>query len=248
MVELSGEEADVAVNRERIERWLAGKAERRQRRLRKIHRLLLRDFGLRASYHTLWRFATQQLGWHKKTETVRVDDPPPGQEVQVDFGEMGHLLDTETGKLRKLWVLIVTLCFSRYQFVWPTFRQTTEAVCEGLDRAWWFFGAITTSMIPDNMSAIIKEANAISPTLVAPFLDYAQARGIFVDPARVRSPKDKPRVEDQVPYVRESWVDGETFTDIEAARRTADHCCRELAGPPVHCATPRAPRGRLPPA
>jgi hypothetical protein len=37
---------------------------------------------------------------------------------------MGRLVDVTTGKLRKLWVLIVTLCFSRYQFVWPTFRQT----------------------------------------------------------------------------------------------------------------------------
>jgi hypothetical protein len=242
ILEPSVEQSDVAQHRERIERWLAGNGEKRPLRLSKIHTLLVRDFGLRASYHTLWRYATQQLGWHKKTETVRVDDPPPGQEVQVDFGEMGQLIDTETGKLRKLWVLIVTLCFSRYQFVWPTFRQTTEAVCEGLDRAWWFFGAMTTSMIPDNMSAIIKDANAISPTLVAPFLDYAQARGIFVDPARVRSPKDKPRVENQVPYVRESWFDGETFTDIEDARRSAEHWCRDVAGARVHGTTRRVPR------
>jgi hypothetical protein len=242
MLEPSGEQADVALHRERIEHWLAGNAETRPLRLSKIHTLLVRDYGLRASYHTLWRFATQQLGWHKKTETVRVDDPPPGQEVQVDFGEMGRLLDVETGKLRKLWVLIVTLCFSRYQFVWPTFRQTTEAVCEGLDHAWWFFGAMTTWMIPDNMSAIIKDADALSPTLVAPFLDYAQARGIFVDPARVRCPKDKPRVENQVPYVRESWFDGETFTDIEDARRSAEHWCRDVAGARVHGTTRRVPR------
>jgi hypothetical protein len=28
------------------------------------------------------------------------------------------------------------LSFSRYQFVWPTFEQTTEVVCDGLDHAW----------------------------------------------------------------------------------------------------------------
>ena len=53
------------------------------------------------------------------------------------------------------------------------------------------------------------------------FLDYVQARGLFVDPARVRSPKDKPRVENQVAFVRESWFDGETFTDLDHARRDA---------------------------
>lgn len=235
------EHNDVAQHRDRIEHWLAGDANTRPLRLTKIHTLLVRDHGLRASYDTLWRFATQQLGWRKRTETVRVDDPPPGQEAQVDFGEMGRLLDTETGKLRRLWALVVTLCFSRYQFVWPTFRQTTEAVCEGLDRAWWFFGAMTISIIPDNTKAIVKDPDAINPTLVAAFLDYVQARGLFVDPARIRSPKDKPRVENQVPYVRESWFDGEKFLDLADARRSAEHWCREVAGTRVHGTTRRIP-------
>lgn len=233
--------SDVAQHRVRIERWLAGDANTRPLRLTKVHALLARDHGLRASYDTLWRFATQQLGWRKRTETVRVDDPPPGQEAQVDFGEMGRLLDRETGKLRRLWALIVTLCFSRYQFVWPTFRQTTEAVCEGLDRAWWFFGSMAISIVPDNMTAMIKDADALHPTLVAPFLDYVQARGLFVDPARVRTPKDKPRVENQVPYVRESWFDGETFVDLDDARRSAEHWCRDVAGMRVHGTTRRVP-------
>jgi hypothetical protein len=135
LVAPSDECKDVMQHRERIERWLAGDAETRPLRLSKVHTLLVRDHGLQGSYDTLWRFATQELGWRKKTETVRVDDPPPGQEAQVDFGEMGRLVDHETGKRRALWALIVTLSFSRLQFVWPTFRQTTEAVCEALDRA-----------------------------------------------------------------------------------------------------------------
>jgi hypothetical protein len=188
---------DVAQHRARIEGWLLGDAETRPLRLSKVHTLLVRDHGLRASYDTLWRYVQQELGWHKKPSTVRVDDPPPGQEAQVDFGKMGLLFDAETGRKRILWALIVTLSFSRYQFVWPTFRQTTEAVCEGLDRAWMFFGAVVMSIIPDNTKAMIEQADALQPTLVAAFLDYVQARGLFVDPARVRTPKDKPRVENQ---------------------------------------------------
>lgn len=211
----------MAQHRERIERWLTGDDETRPLRLSKIHTLLVRDHELQASYGALRRFAMQELAWRKPPCTVRVDDPPPGQETQVDFGKMGLLVDVETGRRRTLWALVVTLSFSRYLFVWPTFRQTTEAVCEGLDRAWMFFGAMTTSMIPDNTKAMIKDPDALSPTLVASFLDYVQARGIFVDPARVRSPKDKPRVENQVPYVRESWFDGETFAGLDDARHRA---------------------------
>jgi transposase len=232
----------VAQHRERIERWLAGDDETRPLRLSKIHTLLVRDHELQASYGTLRRFAMQELAWRKPPCTVRVDDPPPGQETQVDFGKMGLLVDVETGRRRTLWALVVTLSFSRYLFVWPTFRQTTEAVCEGLDRAWMFFGAMTTSMIPDNTKAMIKDPDALSPTLVSSFLDYVQARGIFVDPARVRSPKDKPRVENQVPYVRESWFDGETFAGLDDARQSAERWCRDIAGARVHGTTRRIPR------
>ena len=181
----------VAEHKEKIVEWLGRK---RPLTLRKIHTLLVRDHGLVASYDTVRRFAMDELAWRKKEPTILLEDPPPGQEAQIDFGKMGMLLDVATGRLRALWALIVTLSFSRYQFVWPTFVQTTEAVCEGLDLAWAFFGAMPKTIVPDNMSSVIKKSGALNPTLVASFLDYAQTRGIFVDPARVGSPKYKPRV------------------------------------------------------
>jgi hypothetical protein len=98
------------------------------------------------------------------------------------------------------------------------------------------------TILPDNTRAMIKDPDALNPVLVAAFLDYAQARGIFVDPARIRSPKDKARVENQVPYVRESWFDGETFTDLTDARRSAEHWAREIAGARVHGTTRQVPR------
>ena len=238
----SPEWKEVAEHRERIERWLAGDGETRPLRLTKVHALLVREHGLGASYDTLWRFAQQELAWRKKPSTVRVDDPPPGQEAQVDFGWMGLIPDPDTGRRRKLWALIITLVYSRYQFVWPTFRQTTAAVCEGLDRAWMFFDGIIATLIPDNMKAVINKADALNPTLVPAFLDYVQARGIFVDPARVQSPKDKPRVENQVAFVRESWFDGETFSGVEDARKSAENWCRDIAGARVHGTTKRVPR------
>lgn len=235
----SAEWSAVAAHRERIEEWLGRK---RPLRLRKVHTLLVREHGITASYDTLRRFAMREFGWRKKAPTIRLDDPPAGQEAQVDFGKMGPMFDPVAGRVRMLWALIITLSFSRYQFVWPTFAQTTEAVCEGLDRAWRFFPGMTATILPDNTKAMIKDPDALSPTLVAAFLDYVQARGIFVDPARVRSPKDKPRVENQVPYVRENWFDGETFADLDDARRSAEQWCLETAGKRIHGTTCQVPR------
>jgi hypothetical protein len=56
---------------------------------------------------------------------VRVDDPPAGEEAQIDFGLMGYVRGVE-GQRRKLHVLIVTLPMSRYEFAWPTGARTAS--------------------------------------------------------------------------------------------------------------------------
>jgi len=43
----------------------------------------------------LARFAVDRCGAGRRTVTVRVDDPPPGQELQVDFGRLGLVPDGE---------------------------------------------------------------------------------------------------------------------------------------------------------
>jgi len=156
----SAERKALAEHKPHIALWLGRK---RPLRLSKIHTLLVRDHGVVASYDTLRRYAMEELGWQKKEATILLEDPPAGQEAQIDFGKMGMMLDDATGRMRAIWVRIVTLSFSRYPFVWPTFVQTTEAVCEGLDRAWWFFGAMSRTIVPDNMSSVIKKSDRKVP-------------------------------------------------------------------------------------
>jgi hypothetical protein len=43
-----------------------------------------------------------------------------------------------------------------------------------------------------------------------------------VDPARVRRPQDKPRVERMVGFVRQSFFAGEAFIDLDDAQRRAE--------------------------
>jgi transposase len=223
--------------RPRIEAWLRTE---RPMRLVRVRELLARD-GVDVAYTTLRRFAHQELGWRERMPTVRVDDPPMGQEAQIDFGHVGYLTDAE-GKRRKLWALVVVLTASRYMFVWPLLVQTTVALCEGLDAAWNFFGGAPERIVPDNMTAAIVRPDAKAPGFQRSFLEYAQARGIFVDPARVRRPQDKPRVENQIAYVRERCFDGESFVSLDDTRRHAERWCREVAGTRVHGTTRLVPR------
>jgi hypothetical protein len=172
---------------------------------------------------------------------VRIVDGEPGDECQVDFGRMGTLFDAESGRNRVCWALLFTACYSRHQFLWLTFRQTTEAVIDGFEAAWAFFGGVFRTVIPDNMTAIVEHADAIEPRLNQAFVEYAQARGFHVDPARVRHPKDKPRVERAVPFARGSFFAGECFIDLADAQRRAEEWCRVRAGLRVHGTTQARP-------
>jgi hypothetical protein len=68
-------------------------------------------------------------------------------------------------------------------------------------------------------------------------LEYAQDRGFLIDAARVRKPQDKPRVERQVPFVRQRFFAGEDFCDLADAQRRAEVWCREGAGLRIHGTT-----------
>jgi Integrase core domain len=173
--------------------------------------------------------------------TVRVAEGKPGEECQIDFAKMGLLYDPVAGRRRTVHALIFTAVFSRHMFVWLTFAQTLEAVVAGCESAWRFFGGVFTVLIPDNASAIVAQADALNPRFTAGWLEYAQARGFATDPARVRSPRDKPTVERAVQYVRGNCFAGEDFVDLADAQARAEAWCRDTAGQRVHGTTQARP-------
>jgi transposase len=197
--------------------------------------ILLARRGVVVPHRTLARFAVERCGAGRRSTTVRVDDPPPGVELQVDFGRLGLIVDGD--RRRVCWALIFTACFSRHLFVWPTFTQTTEDVIAGFEAAWLYFGGVFPVVIPDNMGSIVVEAENCAPRFNDVFFEYAQSRGFSIDAARVATPTDKPRVERTVPYVRNNFFAGETFTGLADCRTRAQRWCTETAGRRVHGTT-----------
>jgi transposase len=220
----------------RIRDWI----ETDDLQLTNIHGKLTR-LGVTVPYRTLHRFAAERCGFGRRQPTVRVADGEPGVECQIDFARMGLINDPETGRRRVLHALIFTAVYSRHMFVWLTFRQTLDAVIAGCEAAWVFFGGIFKVLIPDNMSPVIADADPVNPRFTVGWLDYAQARGFGTDPARVRSPKDKPRVERVVQYVRGNFFAGEDFADLPDAQRRVEAWCRTTAGLRLHGTTYQRP-------
>jgi hypothetical protein len=61
----------------------------------------------------LHRIAVKRCGFRPKGTTVRVIDGEPGVEAQIDFVQMGFILDPETGRKRRVHALVFTTCYSR---------------------------------------------------------------------------------------------------------------------------------------
>jgi hypothetical protein len=184
----------------------------------KIEELLGRQ-GVRVPYRTLHRFAVQRCGFRARSTTVRVVDGEPGVECQVDFAQLGLLTDPETGKRRRVHALIFTAVVRRHMFVWLTYSQTLTAVIAGCEAAWESFGGAFK---------VLSDADAVNPTLSKGWLDYSQHVGFGTDPARVRSPQDKPRVERAVQYVRVIWSPAMGVHDVHEEGRL-------LSGVPRGC-------------
>jgi transposase len=208
-------------------------------RLTKVRRLLKRR-EVQVSYATLHRFAVEELGFGRRTPTIPVADCGPGEEVQLDTGWVGWL--TQAGHRRRFRAWIFTAVLSRHRFVYPVRRETTASAIEACEAAWGFFGGVFKVVIPDNTKAIVTTADSLEPRIARDFLEYSQSRGFHVDPTRVRSPKDKARVERSVQTVSADCYGGEELCSVEQALTHGTSWCLEEYGMRVHSTTQRRPR------
>ena len=197
---------------------------------------LLGHRGLHVPYTTLERFVWR-LGFKprgRRGDTVRMAPTPAGEVAEMDFERLGLLRNPETGRQQWIWGLSITLTYSRHSFLWPLVHQTVEATIEGLEKAWAFFQGCPKRLILDNFPAAVAGTDPLNPRPTRAFVEYSQARGLLLDPARVRRPRDKPQIERFVQYARGRFWKGGTFLDLADARRQAGPWCLEVAGQRDH--------------
>jgi transposase len=177
---------------------------------------LLGQHGLHIPYTTLERFVWR-LGYRprhgRRGDTVRMAPTPPGEVAEMDFERLGLLRNPETGRQQWIWGLSITLTYSRHSFLWPLVHQTVEATIEGLDKAWAFFQGCPKRLVLDNFPAAVAGTDPLNPRPTRAFVEYSQARGFLLDPARVRKPKDK----DHVSYCTSSNQCGTSYAPGVAA-------------------------------
>lgn len=228
-------------HRDKILAWLRPEDGGRGLRLTKVRRLLARE-GVDVAYSSLHRFAVKYCGFcDRRRLTVRVADCDPGEVAEVDFGRLGLVPYPETGKRKVLHALIVTLVYSRHQYVHVTHSQKLEDLIDGLEDAWEFFGGVPKRVITDNLRAAVTKADRYDPSFQRTFDEYAGHRGFVIDSTVPGHAKGKPHVERNVQYVRDSLFMGETWIDRDHVQRAAVQWCLQEAGTRIHGTTRQKP-------
>ena len=226
-----------------LAQWLKDEPQDPALQLTKVHQLLGRQ-GIDVTYSSLRRHAMKHYGYHdRRRVTVRMADCDPGEVAQLDFGQLGRIFDPITGKNRVLHALVVTLVYSRHQYVHVTHSQKLEDVIEGLDDAWRYFGGIPRRLIVDNMKTAVAKADRYLPTFNRIFEEYARHCGFVVDAAVARHPTGKPHVERNIQYVRGNFFKGEDWSraDRDQIQQRAIIWCTETAGMRTHGTTGKKP-------
>jgi hypothetical protein len=167
----------------------------------------------------------------RRDEVVVLRDPvDAGEEAQIDYGHLGWWVDPGTGRRRKVWAFVMVLCCSRHMFVRPTLTMDQRAWTEAHVEAFAFFGGVVRRIVPDNLRTGVDKPDLYDPKINRSYAELAEHYGVLVDPARVRKPRDKARVERPMPYVRDSFWRGREFTSVQHMQSAAVVWCRDVAG------------------
>ena len=97
------------------------------------------------SYSAVWRLVRRLEP--KRPETFVRVEVPPGSEAQVDFGYAGLMIDPKTGKLRKSWVFVLVLSWSRHEYAELVFDQQVETWLLCHRHAFAFFGGVPARVV-----------------------------------------------------------------------------------------------------
>jgi transposase len=198
-----------------------------------LHQRLRDEHGLRASW-------PEQLRKPPRV-TIRLPDPPPGEEAQVDFFFVGSWHDPAVGRRRKRSCFQMTLSHSRHTFLYPVAGETRTAWLDAQVAAFTFFGGVPKRVVLDNLRAGIVTADRYEPRVNRAYGELARYYGFLVDPARVRRPQDKARIERSNGYAQTSFFAGRELGRLTELRCAAARWCLEVAGRRVHGTTGEQP-------
>ncbi len=144
----------------------------------------------------------------------------PGENTEVDWaGSTLYLQDPFNGEQIPVYLFVATLSFSGYSYFEGFLNRAAPNWITANVNCVEYFGGATAIFTPDNLRTGVIEANWYEPRLHQAYLEFAEHYRTAILPARVRKPRDKPNVENNV-KIATSWIIAElrhrTFFSLDA--------------------------------
>jgi transposase len=129
-----------------------------------------------------------------------------GEKMFVDYaGQKPHLVDPTTGEVRAVELFVAVLGASNYTYAEATLTQQVPDWLASHQRAFSFFGGVTSAVVCDQLKSGVTVACRYEPGLQRTYEEFAQHAGTVILPARPAKPRDKAKIEVAV-QIAERWI------------------------------------------
>ena len=226
--------------------WLAERLRRHRGNADVVRQELACELGVMVSLRTVER-AVSHLRRELAAEalaTVRFETPP-GQQLQIDFGQRRIAVDGfDQGRV---YLFVATLGYSRRIYVQAFQNERQSAWLEGIEGAFRHFGGLPLELLLDNAKALVKHHDAATREVefndrLHAFTRYWDVRPVACAPYRART---KGKDERGVGYVKHNVIAGRSFASWGALEAHLATWMRDIADVRVHGTTGEAPIARF---
>jgi transposase len=174
-------------------------------------------------------------------------ETPAGWQGQVDWTACGRLW--HDGQLRALSAFVLTLGYSRRQYVEFTVRQDMETFLRCHVHALHYFGGVPAELLYDNLKTAVDHRLADGTIVWNPrFRDFADYYGFVPRACQPYRPQTKGKVERGIGYLKGNFLLGLDLNDhtLGELNQAVLGWLREVADVRIHGTTKEQPVARWP--
>ena len=184
---------------------------------------------------------------HRELIPVRVDPKPvtrarryetlPGDAMQMDWGFVNAM--DRNGVQTRLACFVMVCCHCRKPYIEFFTCARQEFLLIGMIHAFHYFGGLPKWVLTDNMKSVVLSRCGKDITWNPKYLMFMSDLGFKTRLCKPRHAFTKGRVERYVRFVKDNFVPGTVFSDLDDLNRQALDWCRRRAERKVLGSTPQ---------
>ncbi|HSW48870.1 MAG TPA: IS21 family transposase [Bryobacteraceae bacterium] len=186
------------------------------------------EHGFAGSYASVWRYVHKRMA-SGKVRAIRRVETAPGAQGQVDWVTRPVCIESLGGEV-DLHAFVLTLSHSRMFAVLWSQRQDLLAWLDCHNRALIFVKGVPVTVRIDNLKTGVASGGGPWAVLHPGYASYAKQMGFTINPARIRQPSDKGKVERRGRDLAWLELPGKRFYDLDDLQRYTDEQILQRVG------------------